>query len=522
MADDPATMEASAARPPASVPRAGFVSARLLRVASDERLVDLVREGSQPAFEVLYDRHHRGILAFCRHMLASREEAEDAVQHTFMAAYRDLVGSEKEIQLRAWLYAIARNRCLSVLRARRERPVDELEDIPTEGLAAEVQRRADLQAMLRDLAALPEEQRAALVLAELGDLPHDEIAAVVGCRKEKVKALVFQARSSLHASRDARDADCAEMRELLSTLRGGALRRTTLRRHLKDCAGCRAFRDDVERQRRAMALLLPVAPTLGLKAHVLSSAFGTGSAVGAAGVVASAGGTAAGLGAATGAGATATSVAGGGAVLAAKALVVAVALGGGAYGVESVASHGSAARDGAAPGAINRSGGHDGAGGSSGSGGSGSGAGAAAGSGDRTSQPGASDSARGHTDRGKQFARTRGKGHKRGLEGTQPGQTGDHPASGGKAGGGSSANKGGGAGKAGGTHPATDKPKTKAKVHATPTPKPARTPAATPPPKPVRTPRPAKTPEPTPDATAAPTDEAPALPTPGMTVHGRG
>src|SRR3954470_23225935 len=132
-------MEASAARPGAAPgPRAGFVSARLLRIAPDERLVDLVRQGSQPAFEVLYDRHHRGILAFCRHMLANREEAEDAVQHTFMAAYRDLVGSEKDIQLRAWLYAIARNRCLSILRTRRERPVEELVDIPTAGLAEEV------------------------------------------------------------------------------------------------------------------------------------------------------------------------------------------------------------------------------------------------------------------------------------------------------------------------------------------------------------------------------------------------
>src|ERR687885_1716122 len=136
-------MEASALPRPGRglMPR----SPRLLGALSDERLVDQVRRGNEAAFEAIYDRHHRGILAFCRHMLGSREEAEDALQHTFMAAYRDLVGSDKDIQLRAWLYAIARNRCLSLLRSRRERPVDELEDIPTEGLAAEVQRRQDLQ-----------------------------------------------------------------------------------------------------------------------------------------------------------------------------------------------------------------------------------------------------------------------------------------------------------------------------------------------------------------------------------------
>ena len=61
--------------------------------ASDESLVASVRGGSEPAFEVLYDRHLRGILGFCRHCSGSAEEAEDAVQHTFMAAYRDLLAS---------------------------------------------------------------------------------------------------------------------------------------------------------------------------------------------------------------------------------------------------------------------------------------------------------------------------------------------------------------------------------------------------------------------------------------------
>ena len=115
----------------------------------------------------------------------------------------------------------------------------------TEHLAAEVDRRNDLRDLLRDVAGLPEEQRAALVLSELGDMGHDEIAAVLGCRREKVKALVFQARSSLIASRTARETPCAEIREQIATLRGGSLRRTELRRHLRECPGCREFRDQV-------------------------------------------------------------------------------------------------------------------------------------------------------------------------------------------------------------------------------------------------------------------------------------
>src|SRR3712207_6302712 len=83
---------------------------RTLRFTREDELVRLVRCGDECAFEAIFDRHHRGILSFCRHMLGSREEAEDAVQHTFAAAYRDITGSDKPIQLKAWLYTIARNR----------------------------------------------------------------------------------------------------------------------------------------------------------------------------------------------------------------------------------------------------------------------------------------------------------------------------------------------------------------------------------------------------------------------------
>jgi RNA polymerase sigma factor (sigma-70 family) len=217
----------------------------MLGLAADERLVELVRAGSEPAFEAIYDRHHRGVLGFCRHMLGSQDEAEDAVQHTFFAAYADLRTSAKPIQLRAWLYTIARNRCISVLRARREQPAADLDEVSTENLSAAVQRRQDLRDLLGDLAALPDEQRAALVLAEFGSVPHDEIAIVLGVPRDKVKALVYQGRSSLIASRQARDTPCAEIRPQLASLRAGALRRTTLRRHLRECAGCRGFRTDL-------------------------------------------------------------------------------------------------------------------------------------------------------------------------------------------------------------------------------------------------------------------------------------
>jgi len=249
-----------------AVPRAPVRrSPRLLRTASEERLVALVRAGDAAAFEVVYDRHHRALLSFCRHMLSSVEEGEDAVQQTFLSAHRNLVGSSKPIQLKPWLYAIARNRCLSMLRARREQATGEEIEVATEGLADEVQRRSDLKELLADLRQLPDAQREALVLAEIGSLGHDEIGEVIGVPKPKVKALVFQARESLIATKTARETPCYEIREQLSTLHGSALRRGNLRRHLRDCGGCREYRAHIDKQRAALALVIPVIPSLALK-----------------------------------------------------------------------------------------------------------------------------------------------------------------------------------------------------------------------------------------------------------------
>jgi RNA polymerase sigma factor (sigma-70 family) len=289
----------------ASLPTTGRVRAlarprlrsRVPRGRSDDALVARVRAGDERAFELIFDRYHRGLLAFCRQMLAGTEEAEDALQHTFMAAYRALRASDRPIRLKAWLYTIARNRCLSILRARREQLALDDGHAASDGLAADVDRRAELRGLLADLEQLPEEQRAALVLFELGDHRHDEIAEVLGVRREKVKALVFQARESLAGWRRARETPCVEIREQLATARGAALKRATLRRHVARCAGCAEFEAEVRRQRAGMAALLPVVPTAGLKAAVLAAA-GLGAGAGG-GSLAGLGGAAKGVAAKT-------------------------------------------------------------------------------------------------------------------------------------------------------------------------------------------------------------------------------
>jgi RNA polymerase sigma factor (sigma-70 family) len=256
------------------------LSGNRIRRLDDERLAALVQRGDGAAFEALYDRHHAPLLAFCRHMAGNREDGEDALQQTFLRAHRALTAGRVPDKVRPWLFAIARNRCRTLLAARRDAavPVDELEPA-LDGLADDVGRRADLRELVADLARLPEEQRGALVLFELGDLSHREIATVIGCPPDKVKALVFQARTALIAEREAREVPCTTIREQLETARAGVLRRAPLRRHLRQCAPCTAYRVAVVQQRAGLAILLPVAPTAGLKIAVLA---GTGGGAAAA------------------------------------------------------------------------------------------------------------------------------------------------------------------------------------------------------------------------------------------------
>jgi len=265
---------------PRRAPEGGLwgASPALLRLASDAELIRLIRSGNRDAFEAAYDRHHGAILRFCAQLLGDRHEAEDATQQAFLSAYDAIVTRDQPIQLRPWLYAIARNRCLSMLRGRREVAVAECEQGASEGPAAVVVRREALRDLMVDVNGLPADQRAALVMAELGAFSHEEIAVALEVPRDRVKALVFQARESLVATRDARETDCAEIRLQLSTLRGPALRKGHLRRHLHGCAGCREYRRQLRRQRPRLAAVTP----LGLF-FVLRRALGGGRATASGG-----------------------------------------------------------------------------------------------------------------------------------------------------------------------------------------------------------------------------------------------
>jgi RNA polymerase sigma factor (sigma-70 family) len=289
------------------------------RFVSDERLVVLMRRGERGAFESLYDRHVVELLSFCFFMLGSREDAEDAVQSTFTSAYHALLRDQRSVDVRPWLYAIARNACIGILRKRRPQELEQAARPAGEDVFAKVERRESVRQLLSGMLELPERHRTALVLAELHGQSQSEIGELLGVPPSTVKSYIFQARATLTSERAARETDCREIRAELVTARGAALLRGRLRRHLRSCAGCREYAHDVSHRRRELGALLPLLPTLALKRRVLDAS--TGQAAGAGVCVSGAGVTLSGAIELGGAGAK---------TLLAKVLIAATGLGAGA------------------------------------------------------------------------------------------------------------------------------------------------------------------------------------------------
>jgi RNA polymerase sigma factor (sigma-70 family) len=296
----------------------------LLRLQSDERLVALTRRGNHGAFETLVARYQSRLLAFCRHMLASREDAEDVLQEVFAASYNALLADEREINVRPWLYRIARNRCLNHLRRVQPVGVDSMDvHFHDHGRSAadEAHRREDFRHLIADVHELPETQRTALLLREMDALSYEQIAEAMETTIPSVKSLLVRARIGLAESAEARQLSCEDVRLELGEVAEGLVRRPSaaVRRHLRTCDRCQAFRGQLRDTNRALAAVMPIGLLLTIKklaiAH-LGLSWGAGSH--AAGTTAAGGGAAAAGAAMGGAG-----IAGGGGIFSAGAVALA-------------------------------------------------------------------------------------------------------------------------------------------------------------------------------------------------------
>jgi len=273
---------------------------------ADAQLVRRAARRDERAFAAIFRRYHQEIYRFCLALLANQEDARDALQNTMVKALQALPGEKRNIQLRPWLYQVAHNESVEIMRGRgKTAPIDaELVD-PAAEIAEAATGRERLRQLLRDLSDLPERQRAALVLRELGGLEFAQIGEFFGSSEAGARQAVYEARLSLRSLEAGRAMSCEEVMHRLSNADGRVSRRRDLRAHLRDCPDCRAFRDAIESRRRDFAVIAPL-PALA-SAGILHAALG--SAPGAAGGTASGVTAAAGAGKALSAGLVAKSVA---------------------------------------------------------------------------------------------------------------------------------------------------------------------------------------------------------------------
>jgi RNA polymerase sigma factor (sigma-70 family) len=288
-------MEASAIHAPAAISRFPL-GGPLLRLRSDEQLLALFRAGNDEAFRTLHDRYRQRLFAYVRQMLSagSRQDAEDVLQDVFVRAYGSLRGDDREMNVRAWLYRVAHNRCIDHLRRPVPPPAEifEVSRKPLHDPVEEAQRRDDLRRRVTDVANLPEQQRSALLMRELDGMSYADLASALDVTVPAVKSLLVRARVGLVEAAEARDADCGEIRaDLLRAYDRGVKASGRARKHMRSCDGCRDYRVALRGVQRSFAALSPVG--LGPLAFAAKLIGFGGSAGGAAAGGAAAGGSSA-------------------------------------------------------------------------------------------------------------------------------------------------------------------------------------------------------------------------------------
>ncbi|HEX6116852.1 MAG TPA: RNA polymerase sigma factor, partial [Solirubrobacterales bacterium] len=249
------------------------------RFARDDRLARRATAGDPAAFAEIFRRYNRELGRYCQAILGSREQAEDALQNTIVAAIKALPGETREITLRPWLYRVAYNESISMLRQRRPATAldPELAD-PGSDPGERTERREGLRALLGDLETLPERQRGALVMRELGDLSFAEIAATFGFSEGAARQAIYEARGALLEMAEGREMECAAIRAEISEHDKRVLRGRRLRAHLRECEGCREFEAAIGQRRAEFAQIAPLAPAAA--AGILQSVLGSSAAGG--------------------------------------------------------------------------------------------------------------------------------------------------------------------------------------------------------------------------------------------------
>ena len=266
-------MSEAVGTPPRRARRAG------IRFAGDDRLAKLATAGDQAAFAAIYRRYQRELHRYCQAILGSREEAEDALQNTLISAMKSLPGETREITLRPWLFRVAHNESISLLRQRRLHSELDLEEAaPDSDTDRRAETRQRLRELISDLGGLPDRQRGALVMRELSDLSYAEIADSFEFSEGAARQAIYEARSALHEMAEGRNMECTAVRQQISDQDRRILRGRRIRAHLQTCAGCRDFERAIDTRRKEFAQIAPLSPVAA--AAILDSVLGGSSAGG--------------------------------------------------------------------------------------------------------------------------------------------------------------------------------------------------------------------------------------------------
>src|SRR4051812_1185111 len=229
------------------------------RLLSDERLTRRAVGGDERAFGAIFNRYHQSLYRFCLAIVGNAEDAQDALQNTMIKVLRALPGEERQIELKPWLYRIARNEAIDLLRRRREtRQLDVEQIAPGYGLAEDVATRERLRRLLVDLKELPERQREVLVMRELAGLEFEEIGTALDTSGAVARQTLYEARQSLRQMEEGREMSCATVTRALSDGDGRVTRRRDVRAHLRNCAHCQAFREEIKSRQHDLAALSPL------------------------------------------------------------------------------------------------------------------------------------------------------------------------------------------------------------------------------------------------------------------------
>ena len=197
--------------------------------------------GDRRAFAPLYRRHEEDVLRFCQALLRNPDDAREAANSTWASVWSARHAAARDIPLRPWLFRIAHNEAIDILRRRHTHERLDATMAAPDDTAADAELHERLATLHRDLLTLTDPQRTALVLREMSGLSHDEIAAVLSISSGAARQMIYEARQALIDAEGGRSLSCELVRRTISGGDRRVLRGRRIQAHLRGCAACREF-----------------------------------------------------------------------------------------------------------------------------------------------------------------------------------------------------------------------------------------------------------------------------------------